>query len=300
MATDTFMKNLINPEVIGAYLDLKLRDNIRFAPLAMVETDLQGTPGNTITVPMWGAVKDAEDVAEGAESDVDNLQAYSYQATIKKIVKNIGITDEAVLSGHGNPVGEIGDQLLKAIAQKIDNDCLDLFKPDAKVTAISPEGGLNKHEMTMKTKKVKNLTVEALGQAQAEFFGEDLGEAQVLIVAPKEYEKLRRDPAFEVSKDQSSAVNISGVVGSIYNASVIISNKLAEKNMAIIVKPGAFGIEYKRGTSVETDRDVRRKKTLYSADTHYIAYLRNLDKCGIIQIETTTEPSGRRATSTAK
>lgn len=295
---DTFMKNLINPEVIGAYLDLKLRDNIRFAPLAMVETDLQGTPGNTITVPMWGAVKDAEDVAEGVESGVDNLQAYSYQATVKKIVKNIGITDEAVLSGHGNPVGEIGDQLLKAITQKIDNDCLELFKPDAKITAVSPEGGANVHEMTMKTKTVNNLTVEALGQAQAEFFGEDLGEAQVLIVAPKEYEKLRRDPAFEVSKDQSSAINISGVVGSIYNASVIISNKLADKNMAIIVKPGAFGIEYKRGTSVETDRDVRSKKTLYSADTHYIAYLRNLDKCGIIQITPPVTP--RKATTATK
>lgn len=295
---DTFMKNLINPEVIGAYLDLKLRDNIRFAPLAMVETDLQGTPGNTITVPMWGAVADAEDVAEGVESGVDNLQAYSYQATVKKIVKNIGITDEAVLSGHGNPVGEIGDQLLKAITQKIDNDCLELFKPDAKITAVSPEGGANVHEMTMKTKTVNNLTVEALGQAQAEFFGEDLGEAQVLIVAPKEYEKLRRDPAFEVSKDQSSAINISGVVGSIYNASVIISNKLADKNMAIIVKPGAFGIEYKRGTSVETDRDVRSKKTLYSADTHYIAYLRNLDKCGIIQITPPVTP--RKATTATK
>lgn len=295
---DTFMKNLINPEVIGAYLDLKLRDNIRFAPLAMVETDLQGTPGNTITVPMWGAVADAEDVAEGVESGVDNLQAYSYQATVKKIVKNIGITDEAVLSGHGNPVGEIGDQLLKAITQKIDNDCLALFKPDAKITAVSPEGGANVHEMTMKTKTVNNLTVEALGQAQAEFFGEDLGEAQVLIVAPKEYEKLRRDPAFEVSKDQSSAINISGVVGSIYNASVIISNKLADKNMAIIVKPGAFGIEYKRGTSVETDRDVRSKKTLYSADTHYIAYLRNLDKCGIIQITPPVTP--RKATTATK
>lgn len=296
MATATFMKNLINPEVIGAYLDRKLKDNIRFAPLAVMQTDLQGRPGNTITVPMWGDNTDAVDLAEGATGEVDNLQAYSFQATVKKIVKNYGITDEAVLSGYGNPVGEIGDKMLVALAQKIDNDCLELFKTDAKIEAISPEGGSKKEVMNMNHTKVKALTVEELGKAQAQFFGEDLGEAQVLIVAPKEYESLRRDPAFSINKDQASAINISGVVGSIYNASVIISNKLTDKNMAIIVKPGAFGIELKRGTNVETERDVLAKKTIYSADTHYVAYLRDLSKCGIIEIETAISPAKRTAT----
>lgn len=288
---DTLMKNLINPEVIGAYLDRKLKDNIRFAPLAVMQMDLQGRPGNTITVPMWGNNADAVDLAEGETGEVDNLQAFSFQAKVKKIVKNYGITDEAVLSGYGNPVGEIGDKMLVALAQKIDNDCLALFDPAATITAVSPEGSSNQEVMKMKTTKVKALTVEELGKAQAAFFGEDLGEAQVLIVAPKEYEALRRDPAFSINKDQANSVNISGVVGSIYNASVIISNKLTGKNMALIVKPGAFGIELKRGTNVETDRNVLAKKTIYSADTHYVAYLRDLSKCGIIQIDAGVLPS---------
>ena len=39
-------------------------------------------------------------------------------------MKAVGITEEARLSGLGNPIGQAESQLAKAIAGKVDNDIL--------------------------------------------------------------------------------------------------------------------------------------------------------------------------------
>lgn len=50
MAT-TMLANLLDPQVVADLVEKKLIDNIRFAPLADVDTTLVGRPGDTITLP---------------------------------------------------------------------------------------------------------------------------------------------------------------------------------------------------------------------------------------------------------
>ena len=64
-------------------------------------------------------IGDAADVAEGGEVAIEKMTTSTRKATIKKAMKGIGLTDEAVLSGYGNPVGEANTQLAMAIAAKI-------------------------------------------------------------------------------------------------------------------------------------------------------------------------------------
>ena len=45
MGQTTKLANLIDPEVLAAYIDKKLIDNVVFAPLAEVDTTLSGAPG---------------------------------------------------------------------------------------------------------------------------------------------------------------------------------------------------------------------------------------------------------------
>ena len=49
----TMLGNLIDPEVLAQYLDVKLMDAIKFAPLCNVNRDLEGRPGSKLTLPKY-------------------------------------------------------------------------------------------------------------------------------------------------------------------------------------------------------------------------------------------------------
>ena len=61
----TKIADLINPEVMADMISAKVEKKILVAPFAKVDTSLVGVPGNTITVPKYGYIGDAEDIAEG-------------------------------------------------------------------------------------------------------------------------------------------------------------------------------------------------------------------------------------------
>ena len=63
----TKIADLINPEVLEDMISAELPNAITFAPLAVVGTRLEGRAGNTITMPKFGYIGDAVDVAEGED-----------------------------------------------------------------------------------------------------------------------------------------------------------------------------------------------------------------------------------------
>ncbi|VDG98901.1 Uncharacterised protein [Lysinibacillus sphaericus] len=120
--------NMVDPEIMADMISAKLENAIRFAPVARVDRTLVGRPGSTVTVPRFKYIGDATDVAEGAPIDLALLQTATADFTIKKAGKGVEITDEAVLSGLGDPLGEAENQLLMSIANKVDNDVLAALK----------------------------------------------------------------------------------------------------------------------------------------------------------------------------
>ena len=69
----TKLADLIDPEVMADMISAKIPDKIRVAPFAKVDDTLAGVPGDTITVPSYGYIGDAEDVAEGVDVDIDKM-----------------------------------------------------------------------------------------------------------------------------------------------------------------------------------------------------------------------------------
>ena len=116
--TQTKIANLVNPEVMGDMIAAKLPKKLQVIPFAAIDRTLEGVPGNTITVPSYTYIGDAEDVNEGVEAGVVVLGTSTKTATIKKAMKAVELTDEAVLSGYGDPVGNAENQLALSIASK--------------------------------------------------------------------------------------------------------------------------------------------------------------------------------------
>ena len=118
----TNLAQLLDPQVIGEFLDVKLIDAIKLSPLVEIDRTLEGVPGSKLTLPKFGYIGDASDLAEGGELTFDQLTETTVEVAVKKVAKGVKITDEAVLSGYGDPVNEIGKQLLMAVASKVEAD----------------------------------------------------------------------------------------------------------------------------------------------------------------------------------
>ena len=70
----TYLEDLFNPQVIADLINAKLIDKIAFAPLATIDTTLQGHAGDTVTLPYYAYIGAAEeDVAEGTDIPIAKL-----------------------------------------------------------------------------------------------------------------------------------------------------------------------------------------------------------------------------------
>lgn len=252
----TKLENMVDPEVMADMISAELVDAIRFAPIAIVDTTLVGRPGSTVTVPRFKYIGDAADVAEGQPIDLAKLETATEDFKIKKAGKGVEITDEAVLSGLGDPLGEAGNQLLMSIANKVDNDLLD---------ALSTT--------TLEFKSADGVSIDAVDGAQGVFNDED-SEPMILIANPKDVAKLRKSAGGDWTRasDLGDNILVKGVFGEVLGAQVVRSRKIDE-GTAYLVKVGALAIYMKRDVDVEDDRNIVNKTTIVTADQHYGSHL---------------------------
>lgn len=266
----TKLANLINPQVMGDMISAKLPKKLVVAKIAKVDTTLQGVPGSTITVPKYGYIGDAEDVAEGVSVTSVQLSTTTTNATIKKAVKSVDLTDESVLSGYGNPVAETNNQLAKSIASKVDGDCLEALK---KATFVhNAEGAISYDGI-----------VDAI-----DLFDEEVNTEKVMFINPKQVTTLRKDPDFISADKYAGEVMMTGEIGKIANTRVIATKKITEGEGVYacpIVKleqdnetedeVPALTIYLKRDVEVEEERDTKAGITSITANEHYVAVLSN-------------------------
>ena len=270
----TMIADLINPQVMADMISAKVASKIVVAPFAKIDTTLAGVPGNTITVPQYAYIGDAEDIAEGIAAETVKLATSTTEVTVKKAMKAVELTDEAILSGYGNPVGETNSQLAKAIASKVDVDAMEALQGaqliyDGSASAIKYAG-----------------IVDAI-----DLFDEEVNTEKVIFVHPKQVTQLRKDSDFISADKYPGNVIMSGEIGKIANCRVVASKKVKDDGanyFCPVVKLNndaeseddapALTIYLKRDTNVETDRVSLARKTDISVDKHYAVALSNTSK----------------------
>lgn len=278
----TKLSDLINPQVMADMISAKIANKIVVAPFAKIDTTLQGVPGNTVTVPQYAYIGDAADIAEGVAAETVKLTASTTIVTVKKAMKAVELTDEAVLSGYGNPVGETNTQLAKSIASKVDSDAM---------TAL--QGAQLTYDGSAAAIKYSGI-VDAI-----DLFEEEVNSEKVIFVHPKQVTQLRKDSDFISADKYKAGVILSGEIGMIANCRVVPSKKVpvvkvGETGSQVdcyacpIVKlnndaeteddAAALTIYLKRDTNVETDRVSLSRKTDISVDKHYAVALSNTSK----------------------
>ena len=269
----TLLANMVNPQVMADMIEQKYVDLMKFAPLATIDTTLEGRPGNTITLPNFTYIGDAATLNENTNLTLNVLATSTTNVTIHKIAKGVEITDEAVLSGYGDPYGEAVDQIALAIASQLDNEVLNIL-----------------HGITgdMAASTANNATLPTASNivSALELFGEDIDDGPtVALVSPAVYTAMRTTvgantwvPASEIA----AGIAVRGVVGEFQGCQVMVSNKLKSTGAGAgdiyLVKPGALRIFLKRDTLIEYDRDIIKFTNVITASKHFAAYLYNAAK----------------------
>lgn len=277
-ATDELTKlaNLVDPEVMAPIISAQLPKAIKFGGIAPIDSTLEGQPGSTITVPRYKYIGDATDVAEGAAIDYTALTTETDQWAIKKAGKGVKITDEAALSGYGDPEGEAQRQIRMSIASKIDNDILET----AQTATLTVQAAVDLDLID----KLESTFVDAPDNF------EDVDTTGVLFLSYKDAAKLRKEAAQNWTRASELGDNIliSGAFGEVLGWEVVRSQKIAD-GTGIAVKSGALKTFVKRGLLAERERDMDHKLTKFNADQHYSVAL--VDESRIVKIVAPT-PEG--------
>ena len=282
----TKIEDMIVPEVMADMISAKVEAKVIISKIAKVDTTLVGQPGNEVTVPQYKYIGDAEDVAEGVSMGTAKLETGSTSFTIKKAGKGVSITDEAILSGYGDPVGEANKQLGIAIANKIDNDVVAVINKEYK--ASTAEDGVK----LIYDGSAKVISYAGVVDAE-DLFDEEVASDKVIYVHPKQMTQLRKDPDFISADKYDGKVMTSGEVGKIGTCRVVRSKKVKlDSTSAYYLNPivkrtndaeteedaPAVTIYLKRDTQVERERKADAGITNIYANKHYGVALTNTTK----------------------
>lgn len=288
MANETMKQNVIIPEVMGEMINAKIEKLAKITPYAKVDTTLQGVPGDTKTVPSWNYIGDAEDVAEGAEVGLTQMTASNTTFTIKKAMKAIGITEEAINSGLGNPVGQGETQLAKSIVGKVDNDLMDAAYG---ATMVAGDG-------------TAEIGYNGIVDANAKFEDEEDGIEKVMFIHPQQEATLLKDSAFLSADKFTGGVAVNGAIGKIAGCWVKKSKKVKNEsgvyfNPIIKLEPDSAETEYtedelpaltiflKADTKVTSEFIQRKQTTEVVAVKYYGVALTNAAKVVIAKFKGT-------------
>ena len=250
-ATTLVNGDVFDPEVVSDMINAKVAKKAVMSGYIKVDSTLSGVPGSTVTVPRWGYIGEADDLTEGQPIDTTKMAFTTAQYGIKKIGKGVMLTDEAQLSGYGNPMGTATNQIAMSISEKLDNDRVAVLYESKNVFDASSAA----------------IKYTAIVDG-VDMFGEEEESRKVILIHSKQKTQLRKDADFLAADKISTELLTNGAIGRIAGCDVVVSNKvkledgvyynpIIKLNNAAETEDDLPAITYflKRGNLVEHERE---------------------------------------------
>lgn len=277
MENVTMKQDLIIPEVVSDMVETHFGGRITLLPVTEIDRSLEGVAGDTLKFPCFRYIGKAEQVGENGEVKAGMLSADTVEARVEKYAKAVCITDEARLSGFGDPVGEAARQLAQAIDHALDDKLYQVLGdlPLARKAAV------------------KGLSADAVADALT-LFGEEMDGEKLLLTDAEGFAALRKDPAYIRASDMGQRVIFSGVVGEIWGCQIVITARVKAdeakmEKQYFIVKPGALRLISKQGTALEVHREPQYMRNTLYASKHCACYLYDAGKAAALAVFTGLE-----------
>ena len=280
--TSTFAvnKNMIIPDVYSQLVQEKIAGKCHVANMAKVLGDLQGKPGETLTVPSIVYDGDATDYTPGEAMTATNLKTKTKTFTIKAIAAPAyNIYDFDSETEMFNSIENASKNQSTAIARKMDADAItEALKAPLK-SKIATANAITQDEL-----------LDALG-----LFGDDRNVedfAGAGIVAHSAFAKSFYGMDLFVKSTSTTAQDGNGIVrgdciGSFLGINVYLSDRCVDKSepVMLIIKTDALGIIPKETPFSEVARDAsKRLNTIYCSDAYAVGVI---DESGIVVVRKT-------------
>ena len=201
--------DVFDPQVVSDMINAKVAKKAVMSGYIKVDNTLQGVPGSTVTIPKWGYIGEAVDLTEGQTIDTTKMAFTTAQYGIKKIGKGVMLTDEAQLSGYGNPMGTATNQIAMSISEKLDNDRVAVLYESQNIVDASAAA-------------IKYTSVVDGIDA----FGEEEESRKVILIHSKQKTQLRKDAEFLAADKLGADLMTTGAIGRIAGCDVVVSNKV--------------------------------------------------------------------------
>ena len=201
--------DVFDPQVVSDMINAKVEKKAVMTGYIKVDSKLSGTPGSTVTIPKWGYIGEAQDYAEGEPIDTSKMAFTTKEYGIKKIGKGVRLTDEAQLSGYGNPIGTATSQIAMSISEKLDNDRVAVLYESPNVFDASSAA-------------IKyTAIVDGI-----DLFNEEQESRKVILIHSKQKTQLRKDAEFLAADKLGADLMTTGAIGRIAGCDVVVSNKV--------------------------------------------------------------------------
>ena len=201
--------DVFDPEVVSDMINAKVAQKAVMTGYIHVDNTLEGASGSTVTVPRWGYIGAAEDYEEGTPIDTTKMAFTTAQYGIKKIGKGVRLTDEAQMSGYGNPVGTATNQIALSISEKLDNDRVEVLYESKNV--FDGSASVIKY----------SAIVDGV-----DMFNEEADSKKVILIHSKQKTQLRKDADFIAADKIGAELLTNGAIGRIAGCDVVVSNKV--------------------------------------------------------------------------